>query len=49
MSIIVFLLVLVGFVWFILWRKSENKKNLSGGSDNYTPPDNRDVDQNPGN
>ena len=49
MSTIVFLLVLVGFVWFVLWRKSENKKNLSGGSDNYNPPDNRDVDQNPGN
>ena len=45
---IVFVLVLVGFVGFVLWRKSQNKKSPSDGSDNYTPPDNQDVDQNPG-
>ena len=46
---IVFVLVLVGFVGFVLWRNHQNKKNPSNGSDNYTGPDNQDVDQNPGN
>ena len=47
---IVFVLVLVGFVAFVVWRQSENKKNPKSGSDNYTPPDwTNDNDKNPGN
>lgn len=46
---IVFALVIVAFVAFVLWRGREQKKNIgsNNGADNYTPPDNRDVDRNP--
>jgi hypothetical protein len=46
---VVFLVVLVAFVAFVAWRKYSNKNSTKSGADNYTPPDNRDVDQNPGN
>lgn len=49
MGVVVTVAVVSAFVAFIAWRKYVNKNSTKSGSDNYTPPDwTNDNDQNPG-